>query len=1597
MQLQLYPATLTSAQYAAGNTSLCGLAFAINPLVEQTINGDWSLTFEYPFQAAGAAQLTLGRLVDADGQLYRIDEAERSIKDGMRRLHVHALHLMYDLRDKWITNIETAELTPGGIAQRAALQQVLDGTAFTDGTIDTPELLDCLDILQKNAMWAIKEQVLPLWGGELQPDNWTINIRAQMGANRGVQLRHGKNLTGVRYSESMDGVVTRLHIAGYQGAGIEGINGGLDYIDSANIGAYPTIREDIVTFADDDLPEDLLSKGQAYLATVDTPRIKLSVDLAKIRGSEQYRHYRDLETVELGDTVTLYHKDLNINIMARVQSRSYDPVTGENVRVELGNDSRNLYSMMAETTQAAEAVKRILDRNGHLRGESIRGTIDLLAARLFASGSFVNATVNDETGVLFENTNESSVDYGAMFIGPGLFAIANSKDGNGQWEWRTFGTASGFYGSELVAESVTANKLASDVGQSLDLKSNVSITALVGDKVYRAASEAALLSYLAAQTPPVPMAVGLLWLNTTSNIMKRCSVVSPLTWASVQADEVRTSYIELANSLLKLLSGGKIQMVSGSSMELLAGSSLFIKAVGDAINALLMDSTGLTLSSTAKLKLLSAQAIEIGGKPFGVGGTNLQPGTSGVYANLAHSNIYYCYALGINLLSDLGLAVGDAITLKAYVKTDANVPAGGYRVTIRFDNSSGSSVGTAVSNLIPPSSEGWVEVTATIPANTDRIRYYFSTAGNVAITGTEQYKLFKLERGSIATDWSPALIDTANAIAAAVNGRTIIWYQPGIPTATGAGELWLDTDASPRKVYRAAIAGSNEIKAGEWEEITDELLAKALSAAGTAQATADGKIVTFAQADTPSATAVGDLWVDTDDNKKLYRATAPGTAGWVLYKIAAGYVSTSKITVDDDMVDILSGGKLRLTGLDGIYLGTRPFRVGGSNLLLNSRNMPQKANNTGLGTTVLRTDENEPYQRTTPDAGNSVSTYSSDGSINAACFVMPMVVGKVYTVSVEVRPQTSMDVGFYAGQGRQAAVAGVWTRINYTYSYTNHVRVVGLKGYTNSTYIDSKNWKIEAAPAATDWCEADGELHNTGLTIDSVGVEVKSGANIKLLAAESILIGGSPFRVGGTNLIDGTSAAYKNEVFSAQYYHELGRITLPNSQVSIGDTITVRMYIKLDANPLAGMKLYIQEYNGSTYPGIFGNIIAPSSEGWTEARWTIGAGAQYVRFLLYAQNAPTTFSGTEQYKLLKVEKGYVATDWSLSPNDPAVGVKTAFIDMAADHIYMYSGGAFVLTSPNLLAITGGSTDATAIAIRNDTDYFISAGHLTQASAPFYLKKDGFIKAISGLIGGFLLGATKLYNGKTSLDSTEAGIYIGTDGVSMGPAGVAPPIRLKPDGTIRATKIQQEYSQSFLDLADASYPAEFPVYIPSGYTIDTVTFSFLTKKYRAFSKGMSSGSGNTGGSGALNTGLTANPASGLGGPAYSGYESSHTHVVSVQYTPSTPTSQGGSSHRHTVGEHSHVGDGGNHQHSLADHTHAIGPHTHPLSYGIYEKAALATSCVLKVGATTIGTYSPNPASPVEIKTYLAAGWNTITVQPNDDARIAGYLLVKLTPT
>ena len=119
--------------------------------------------------------------------------------------------------------------------------------------------------------------------------------------------------------------------------------------------------------------------------------------------------------------------------------------------------------------------------------------IDVLKTRL--SSSVSNWYTDDQGNLILESVNGKSA---MQLCGEG-FMIANAKTDDGKWDWRTFGTGEGFTADLIIAGflsadriqagTITANKLASDVGQSLDLSSNTSIRMTVENVVSKEIEE----------------------------------------------------------------------------------------------------------------------------------------------------------------------------------------------------------------------------------------------------------------------------------------------------------------------------------------------------------------------------------------------------------------------------------------------------------------------------------------------------------------------------------------------------------------------------------------------------------------------------------------------------------------------------------------------------------------------------------------------------------------------------------------------------------------------------------------------------------------------------------------------------------------------------------------------------------------------------------------------------------------------------------------------------------------------------------------------------------------------------------------------------
>jgi len=84
---------------------------------------------------------------------------------------------------------------------------------------------------------------------------------------------------------------------------------------------------------------------------------------------------------------------------------------------------------------------------------------------------------------------------------------------------------------------------------------------------------------------------------------------------------------------------------------------------------------------------------------------------------------------------------------------------------------------------------------------------------------------------------------------------------------------------------------------------------------------------------------------------------------------------------------------------------------------------------------------------------------------------------------------------------------------------------------------------------------------------------------------------------------------------------------------------------------------------------------------------------------------------------------------------------------------------------NALKVTAGS-----VAAENITGTTITGKTLKGVTGEF----KGTITATGGTIGGFTIGTSSLYNGKSSLASNTQGVYVGTDGIAVGYGGASGP-------------------------------------------------------------------------------------------------------------------------------------------------------------------------------------------------------------------------------
>ena len=81
--------------------------------------------------------------------------------------------------------------------------------------------------------------------------------------------------------------------------------------------------------------------------------------------------------------------------------------------------------------------------------------------------------------------------------------------------------------------------------------------------------------------------------------------------------------------------------------------------------------------------------------------------------------------------------------------------------------------------------------------------------------------------------------------------------------------------------------------------------------------------------------------------------------------------------------------------------------------------------------------------------------------------------------------------------------------------------------------------------------------------------------------------------------------------------------------------------------------------------------------------------------------------------------------------------------------------------------TGGNNSSFGWSLTSNAHRWYANGQEVMAVTASGLSVTGVITATSGTIGGFSIGSSSLHNGMSSFSDTSNGVYVGTDGISIG--------------------------------------------------------------------------------------------------------------------------------------------------------------------------------------------------------------------------------------
>lgn len=324
--------------------------------VTEITNGEFSLDLEYPLKDSKdlSKYFLRGNLItcpvidDRPEQQFRIRKVDKTSNGVI--IYAQA-KLIADLSNNYIRPI-----TLTGLTRKQAIQAVLNATlephSFIVGNLDTNTTNNVIVNIPEgtvlNALIGTENSILSEYGGEFIINNDTFDIVDSRGANRKFKISYGKNIASIKESIDDTDLATVLipksgdyRLPEY-------------YIESPKVANYEKRYFKDVEFnldiwdGEGEKGKDQITLAEAYALIrttcnnmflkdkIDQVAFNYAIDLISLRKTEEYKDYNIVEKVYIGDTVTVKHKLLNLDLEGKVNKTIYNVLLDKYSSVEIG-------------------------------------------------------------------------------------------------------------------------------------------------------------------------------------------------------------------------------------------------------------------------------------------------------------------------------------------------------------------------------------------------------------------------------------------------------------------------------------------------------------------------------------------------------------------------------------------------------------------------------------------------------------------------------------------------------------------------------------------------------------------------------------------------------------------------------------------------------------------------------------------------------------------------------------------------------------------------------------------------------------------------------------------------------------------------------------------------------------------------------------------------------------------------------------------------------------------------------------------------------------------------------------------------------------